>query len=422
MKEDFLHYIWQYKKMDVLHLATPEGEPIVINYIGEKNTNAGPDFFNAQLIIGAQKWAGNVEIHVKSSDWYVHSHELDSNYDNVILHVVWEYDVDVFRKDNTKIPILELKSRVDVSLLSNYSNLVLATHKWINCETQLVTLGAFVLDNWLERLYIERLEEKSKLITQLLDQTQNNWEAVLFWLLAKNFGLKINGDAFMSVARSFDFSIIRKQSSVISIEALLFGQSKLLDENIEEHYYNTLKKEYSFLKTKFSIDNTGIAKPMFFRLRPANFPTIRLSQLANLYAKEVGLFSRVITISTLESFYDLFSVETSPFWETHFTFGKISKKQKKKLSKDFIDLLLINTIIPLRFAYAKSVGKSINEDVFLMLQNMKSEKNSIVDKFMALNNFKDSALTSQAVLQLKNKYCDHNKCMDCAIGNKIMAS
>lgn len=340
MKEAFLHYIWENKTFDVLQLYTSENKPVEILHVGTKNQNSGPDFFNARLVINHQKWAGNVEIHLKSSDWYAHHHELDSNYDNVILHVVWEHDVEVFRKDNTKIPTLQIRDFIKPHFLDNYKGLIEKDSSWINCESQFPEVNSFLLENWLERLYVERLEDKSNVISELLKISQNNWEAVLFVMLSKNFGLKVNADAFMSMAQSFDFSVLRKQSTLISIEALLFGQSKLLDEHTESDYFNKLAKEYAFLKTKFNLSNIGVVTPQFFRLRPANFPTIRLSQLANLYAREKGLFSKVINVGSLERFYELFSVGVSPFWETHFTFKKSSKAQQKKLSKTFIDLLI----------------------------------------------------------------------------------
>ncbi|MGB6268003.1 MAG: DUF2851 family protein, partial [Olleya sp.] len=383
--------------------------------------NAGPDFFNAQLTIDNQLWAGNVEIHIKSSDWFVHNHEVDANYDNVILHVVWEHDTNVFRKDNTQIPTIELKKYVSQSALNNYHKLFNSKQTWINCENTIADINPFVINNWLERLFFERLERKAKGIEAILKQSNNNWEAVLFKLLAKNFGLKVNSDSFLSLANSFDFSIVRKQQSNLqSLEALFFGQASLLDDDIQEPYYQNLQKEYTFLKQKFSLENRGVAQFQFFRLRPPNFPTIRLSQLANVYHLHQNLFSKIIVSDNLEDFYKLFSVSTSPFWDTHYTFDKASKTSKKQITKAFIDLLLINTIIPLKFCYAKQQGKSIEEELIKLMEQLKPEKNSIVDKFKILKVEAKSALHSQAIIQLKNKYCDKNQCLKCAIGNTIL--
>jgi len=224
MQEDFLHYLWKHKKFDTLNLKTTQGEQITLIFVGEHNHNSGPDFFNSQLKIAEQLWAGNVEIHVKSSDWFLHNHETDKAYDNVILHVVWEHDTEIFRKDNSEISTLELKDYVDKSVLQKYQQLFSNTNKWINCENNFAEVDDFVLDNWLERLYFERLERKSEDINQLLKTSKNNWEAVLFKMLAKNFGLKVNGESFFSLANSFDFSILRKlQTKQQNLEALFFG-------------------------------------------------------------------------------------------------------------------------------------------------------------------------------------------------------
>jgi hypothetical protein len=421
MKEDFLHYLWKHKKIITKNLKTTTGELVTIKNVGKHNHNTGPDFFNAQLEIGKQLWAGNLEIHIKSSDWYLHNHETDSNYDNVILHVVWEHDTEIFRKDNTQIPTLELKHYIAPEALNSYQKLFSTSQKWINCENDFASIKEFTISNWLERLYFERLERKANNITLVLEQSTNNWEAVLFKMLAKNFGLKVNGEAFASIANAFDFSIIRKQQSkLLSIEALFFGQAELLNIDCQEPYYLELEKEYLFLKQKFNLSTVGVTPLQFFRLRPPNFPTIRLSQLANVYYKHQNVFSKLIEAKTLEDFYTLFTVETSLFWETHYTFDKASKATKKKLTKNFIDLLLINTIVPLKFSYARHLGKSIDEEILQLLQQIDSEKNSIVNKFNSLKKVSHSALDSQALIQLKTEYCDKNKCLQCAIGNQLL--
>tara|TARA_R110002049_G_scaffold116110_1_gene268448 strand:- start:7656 stop:8927 length:1272 start_codon:yes stop_codon:yes gene_type:complete len=421
MQEDFLHYIWKHKKFDVSNIKTQANDAISVVSVGQHNLNSGPDFFNAQLKIGNQLWAGNVEIHIKSSDWFLHNHETDANYDNVILHVVWEHDTDVFRKDNTAIPVLELKNHISKQALHNYEKLFSKSQKWINCEADFTEVDDFKIQNWLERLYFERLERKSETIEQLLKDSKNDWEAVLFKMLVKNFGLKVNGDAFLSMANSFDFSIVRKmQSNQIGLEALFFGQSDLLGTSVQEGYYLQLSKEYQFLKNKFKLSNQNVLPVQFFRLRPPNFPTIRLSQLASLYHEHQNSFSKIMEAKTLEAFYDIFSLGTSAFWESHYTFGKSSRSSKKVLTKNFIDLLLINTIIPIKFSYAKHQGKPIDDDIVNLVQQIASEKNSIIDKFNSLKNISNSALQSQALLQLKNNYCDKNKCLQCAIGNSLL--
>ncbi|MCK5401879.1 MAG: DUF2851 family protein, partial [Flavobacteriaceae bacterium] len=306
MQEDFLHYLWKHKKINRTNLKTTNGELISIVVVGQHNLNSGPDFFAAQIKIDGQLWAGNVEIHVKASDWFVHNHETDMAYDNVILHVVWDYDTDIYRKGNTMIPTLELKQYVTKKALQNYQKLFSKTQKWINCENDFETVDDFMIQNWLERLYFERLKRKSHDIEKLLKISKNNWEAVLFKMLAKNFGLKVNGEAFLSISNSFDFSVLRKvQSKQPCLEALFFGQAGLLEDDNQDVHYLKLAIEYQFLKQKFNLTNQGVLPLQFFRLRPPNFPTIRLSQLASLYHQYQNLFSIIIKTNSIQDLYKL---------------------------------------------------------------------------------------------------------------------
>ncbi|CDF80213.1 conserved hypothetical protein (DUF2851) [Formosa agariphila KMM 3901] len=421
MQEDFLHYLWKYKKFDDSALQTVKGEAIQLIQVGQHNFNSGPDFFNAQLNIDHQLWAGNVEIHVKASDWYVHHHEIDPAYDNVILHVVWEHDVDIFRKDNSEIPTLELKDIVSKSALNGYRQLFSKTQRWINCEQDFATVDDFILQNWLERLFFERLERKANDMQLLLKASNNDWEAVLFKLLAKNFGLKVNGEAFFSLAAYIDFKIIRKiQNKPITLEAVLFGQSGLLDVEVEDAYFKSLKTEYMLLCQKFGLTQHHIMPFQFFRLRPPNFPTIRLSQLAQVYVKNKNLFSKIIEAKTKQDYYDLFSVHTSSFWETHYTFQKTSRKVNKSTTENFIDLLIINTIIPVKFSYSKNLGAINTEEIIALITEVEPEHNSIIEKFESLKPISKSALQSQGLIQLKNEYCNNKKCLYCAVGSAIL--
>jgi len=421
MQENFLHYIWKHKKFDTSNLKTINGEPITLFSVGQHNLDSGPDFFNSQIKINNQLWAGNVEIHVKSSDWFVHNHENDKAYDNVILHVVWEHDTEVYRKDNRPIDTLELKTYVSKATLENYEKLFSVSQKWINCEKDFASVDNFKIESWLERLYFERLERKAIDIENLLKQSTNNWEAVLFKMLSKNFGLKVNGDSFLSIANSFDFSVLKKsQAKLESIEALLFGQAELLESDFQDTYYLKLQNEYKFLKQKFNLNNTGVVSPKFFRLRPPNFPSIRLSQLAKLYFSHHNLFAAIIETNTIKEFYKLFTVEASSYWETHYMFGKTSKLSRKKLTKQFVDLLLINTIIPIKFSFAKYKSKDINDEIIKLIKEISTEKNSIVVAFNRLKPVSKSAIQSQALIQLKANYCDMNKCLQCEIGNVLL--
>lgn len=421
MQEDFLHFLWKHKKFDVLNIKTTKAETIQLMDVGQHNHNSGPDFFNAKLKIEGQLWAGNVEIHIKSSDWYTHQHETDKTYDNVILHVVWEHDAEVYRKDNSIVPTLLLQEFVPKNLIENYHWLFSKRQRWINCESNFAEVDNFTLINWKERLFIERLERKSQQIERLLNDSNQHWEAVLFIMLFRNFGLKVNADAFESIAKSIDFGVVRKlQSHPEQLEALFFGQAGLLESNTEESYYQNLKKNYQYLQQKFKLETLGVVPVQFFRLRPPNFPTIRFSQLAQLYHKHYNLFSQVISKSRIEDIYDLLAVETSGYWQTHYSFTSISKSSKKRLTKSFIDLLIVNTILPIKYCFSKYKGNDENDAIFSLAASIKSEDNSIIKKFNQLAPVSESALDSQALLQLKSNYCDANKCLQCAIGNSLI--
>jgi len=420
MKEDFLHHVWQFKKFDIANLKTTKGESIQILNSGQYLQLTGPDFFNAQLIIGNQKWAGNVEIHLKSSDWYVHNHEKDSNYDSVILHVVWEYDVPIFRKDDSEIPTLELKEYVALTDLHKYQSLV-SQKSWIYCENEIGNVDDFIFKNWQERLFFERLERKSQLIFELAAITNHDWEAVLFCLLAKNFGLNTNGEMFYEIAKSIPFSVVRKESySSESLEALLFGQANLLSQDFQDNYAKELQKSYNYLVLKYQLHEKVFGLVEFFKHRPDNFPTIRLAQLANLYFHQKNLFSLVMNGTSINELYQIFNVGVSQYWETHYNFDKNSSKKMKKLSKSFIDLLVINTIIPLRFAYARSQQKEITQELIDLAILIPAEKNAILEKFYSFGVNSKNAYESQSLMQLKKNYCDNKKCLDCAIGYFIL--
>ena len=421
MKENLLHFVWKLKLFSTAQLKSTNGEIIEIISAGTANPNSGPDFLNAKLVINQQLWAGNVEIHLNSSDWYAHNHEIDENYDSVILHVVWEHSVDVFRKTNQPITTLALKNYISKELLDNYQQLFSKNKNWINCEKDITSVDSFILTNWLERLYVERLENKSEQIQNTVNKLNNNWEAALFVLLAKNFGLKINSEAFMNFANSFDFSIVRKVSGNLEqLEALFFGQAGLLSNESESEYFNKLKKEYNFLKVKFQLTPISNGQVQFFRLRPNNFPTIRLSQLAMVYHSHQNLFSKIVETEAIKEFYALFDLATSTFWETHYTFENSSKKSVKVITKPFIDLLLINTIIPMKFLYLKSLGKSDLSSALSIIAQIKPEKNEIISKFTELNIKSKTAFETQALLQLKNEYCNKQLCLSCAVGKELL--
>ena len=421
MREDFLHYVWSYKLFSMLDLQTFNNSRLKILKSGVHNLNSGPDFLNATIAIDDLLWVGNVEIHVKSSDWYLHNHEIDGNYDTVILHVVWEHDTEVFDSNSQPIPTLELKGLVAEELLQKHQELTSKELRWIPCEKLIATADSFVLDNWLERLYFERLEQKSILIDELLVATNTDYEAVLFQLLAKNFGLQTNAAAFLKLAQSFRFSILRKERfDLLSLQALLFGQAGFLVAEIEDPYYKKLQESYVYLQSKHQLKPVQNKQFQFFRMRPTNFPTIRIAQLGVVYHAHQHLFSELMHFTKREDYYQFFSMDLPDFWNTHYTFQKTSPKRIKKITKAFVDLLLINTIIPLKFNYLKSRGE-MDAAVFLdLIRQLSPEKNAIISKFTALNIPSESAFSTQALLELKNSYCANKRCLNCAIGNDLL--
>ncbi len=420
MQEEFLHYLWVNKKLPFTQLKTHLNESLEINHFGQYLQNAGPDIFNAQISIDQQKWAGNIEIHIKSSDWYVHNHEKDSNYDNVILHVVWENDSPIFRKDNSEIPTLELKNYVQLSEIYKYQSLI-TSKSWINCENQIAKIDDFVWNNWLESLFLNRLERKSEIIDKRLQETNHNWEAVFFEMLAKSFGLNTNGDCFLQLARSIPYSIIRKESlNVENLEALFFGKLNLLEEDLEDEYYFKLQNKWNYLKLKYNLQEEFGLQPQFFKLRPDNFPTIRLSQLIHLISNKLNLFSQLILANSYSEIKQLLKSETSEYWKSHYDFSKTSKTKSKFLTDQFIDLLIINTIIPIKFSYEKTLGKLNFEELVMLLEAIPSEKNSILEKFTEFQIKSENAFQSQSLLELKNEYCNKKKCLKCAVGLQLL--
>ncbi|UGU17083.1 DUF2851 family protein [Sinomicrobium kalidii] len=423
MKEDFLHYLWKFQKFRGENLYTSAGERVEVVTTGQHNSNSGPDFFNAKLRIGGQLWAGNVEIHLKSSDWYVHRHEKDPAYDNIILHVVWEDDMPVFRRDDSTVPAVELKDIVPETTFENYTTLLKGNYYFINCEKDIGNVPPFLRYNYLERLFFERLEQKSLAVFRDLEDSRNDWEAVFFKNLMKNFGLKVNGESFRSIADTVGYGTVRKvRDNQFRLEALLFGQAGLLDTiETPDSYTAQLCREYAYLKHKYRLSAEGIIRPRFHKLRPANFPTLRLSQLANLYFEKEKLFAAAMQAGHIREFYDLFDSVASGYWDCHYTFGKASgKKRVKKMSRSFIDLLVINTVIPLKFCYARYTGMEVNVAITELAGSLKPERNRITDKYAEAGVQAKNAGESQAMLQLYNDYCSGNRCLECTIGHHLL--
>lgn len=422
MKESFLHLVWQQQLIQNKKIYTTEGEELIIHHPGEVNLLQGPDFSSAMIEIANQKWAGNIEIHLKSSDWYAHQHQKDTSYSNVILHVVFEHDIEVFDLQSNSVPTLELSTLIKGSALQNYNELMQQSQYWIFCENKIKAFDTFKWQHWMERLYVERLERKVGEIELIFNKTKQDWEATFFLLLAKSFGGNLNGAIFLKAFSQVEFIVIRKQIANNKTASLLFGLLGLLKESsFEDLYCQILKKRFDDQRQKYRLEEFPLPKLNFFWCRPHNFPTIRLAQLIAFYEKHKTVFSKVLGLGeNLKSYQDFFDIEIDEYWKTHYNLDKVSKKSSKKISKNFLDLLLMNVVIPFLFLYAKKMGTDESYLLDLMYQ-ISPEKNNIVAKFSALDVKSKSALETQALLTLKKEYCDKERCAACDLGVHIIA-
>ncbi|MFZ4740507.1 MAG: DUF2851 family protein [Bacteroidales bacterium] len=421
MTEEFLHYLWKFKLLKG-ELLLSNGDKVEIIHQGTHNTDAGPDFFNAKLKIGDTVWAGNVEIHTKASDWYLHQHQNDMAYDTIILHVVYQNDIDVKRKNNEIIPQLEIKNAFDTNLFSKYQDFI-SNKNWIPCEKIFKNTNQFILKIWLERLLIERIERKTLEIKAKFISNNNNFEESFYQILAKNFGFKLNALPFELLANSLPISILAKhKNSDFQLAALFFGQAGLLNEGFKDAYPQSLYVEYEFLKKKYHLNSIAGHLWKFLRLRPSNFPTIRIAQFSNLIYQSKHLFSKIIEADDIQTVYQLFQVSASSYFDNHYSFDEsIEIKKTKFIGKSTIDLLIINTIVPMLFFYASEKDDKVYQERGLrFLEQIKPENNSIIKKWISISCTVENAFQSQALLELKNNYCNHKKCLQCSIGNDLL--
>lgn len=421
MKEELLHYLWRTKRFDFSDLKTTQGEPIQLFQVGDYNTHAGPDFLNARIRIGDTTWAGNVEMHLCASEWLRHGHTSDKAYDNVILHVVLEEDVPITRPNGERIPCLEMKMLIEPKLATKYLEL-LHSESWIPCQAQFAQVSEMTRTLWLERLLVERLEQKTAIIADALQQNQYNWEETFYQLLARNFGMQVNTEPYELLAKSTPLLLLAKhKNSLMQIEALLFGQAGLLEEDFEDAYPNQLKNEYAFLRKKYGLTPIRGESWKFGRLRPASFPTVRIAQFATLIFQSSHLFSKMLVATNVEEIENMLELKLSNYWLTHYKFDKISKKNVKKLGKNSIYLIVINTIAPFLFLYGKWKQEDHFQDrAFALLEQVPAEENQVIEHWKSLGVAPASAYQTQALLQLKKHYCDAKRCLNCAIGNAIL--
>ncbi len=423
MPEEFSQYIWENQLFIAENLKTTSNEKLEIITTGKRNTDSGPDFFNAKIKLDETIWAGNIEIHKKASDWQKHKHQDDKNYDNVILHVVETGDEQIYRNNGKAIPTLILK--YPEHLKNNYQNL-LEAQTWIACQNQFHKIDPIVLQLGFNRLMIERLENKTEEILTRLQQNNNDWNETFYQMLARMFGFKVNAVPFELLAKSLPIKILAKhKNNLFQLEALLFGNSGLLNNQLlGDDYYLKLRDEYSFLYKKYKLQGIESHLWKFMRLRPVNFPTVRISQLAALIYHSQNLFSKIIETENIDKLKELFKIKASEYWDAHYNFNKSSKKTvTKELGETSANLLIINVVIPFLFVYGEKQNQHhLKNRALEFLEKLPAENNSVITNWRELGIQAHSAFDSQALLQLKNCYCETKKCLNCHIGVKLVAT
>jgi hypothetical protein len=421
MKEEFLHAAWQFGLFDKNRLLTDQGDEVEVIHPGIYNRNSGPDFFNGRIRLNGIQLAGNIEIHIKSDDWYAHGHEMDAAYENVILHVVWDTGKPVKCRDRN-IPTLSIKNKVWPRVLENY-NYLMGSMERIPCEKRITAVPDGIVRMWLTRMTAERLQQKAETAKALVSELKYSPEQAFFILLAGNFGFHVNKAPFEELARLIDVKLFAKhKSSLFQIEALLFGCSGLLDRELPDAYAREMQKEYSFLRLKYGLSSMNPAAWKFGRTRPANFPSIRMAQLAALIFQSKFLMSSILEAESAASLRKLFSAKPSPYWQERYDFGKPAKKTSGSLSDASIDLLLVNTVAPfLYFSGIRAANEEWKEKALSILESVKPEQNRITSIWREAGFAARCAADSQGMIHLFRQYCSNKLCLQCAVGNKILS-
>jgi hypothetical protein len=420
--EDFLHFIWKYRLFNSAKLVCSDGEELQVLHPGILNRNAGPDFSDAKLIIDQTVWVGHVEIHLKSSDWLLHGHQNDAFYDAVILHVVFEHDNPVYRTDGSLVPVLVLDGLFQDRVLNNYKTLI-ANANYFPCERHISSLDQIHIYSFLSRVVVERFEQKAEEVFEKLNSNRGDWEQVFYCFLARNFGFKVNAVPFELLSIVTPLHILSKhKNNAVQIEALLFGQAGFLEQEFFENYPLQLQREYSFLKKKYGLVPMNAAVWKFLRMRPQNFPTIRIAQFAALIVKSNQLFSKMLKRDTLSDLYTVFNdLPVNEYWLTHYHFNKTTNRVIVQPGKGSIDNIIINTVCLFLFCYGKYTDQSgLSDRASDFLERIPSECNAIVNQYSSAGIDIPNALTSQALLQLNKYYCNEKKCLNCTLGLKIL--
>lgn len=416
MNERLLQFIWQHQYFNKNELCTTAGEELRILHPGIYNNHQGPDFTQARVQIGSLVFAGHIELHIRTSDWQRHRHDDDDNYRNVILHVVWNHDLQGLQP----IAVLVLENRVSNLLLDQYSLLMQQPH-FIACNKMAAKVGALTWQQWGKQLIVERLIQRSAAIAEYLAENHQHWEESFWWWLARNFGAKVNASAFESMAKTIPvLTLARHKSQLHQLEALLFGQAGLLNRKFEEDYPKMLQKEYRYLQKKYGLSPS--AYPLYFlRMRPVNFPSVRIAQLAALIHQSAQLFSVIRDTPMVTDVKNLFDVTANDYWHYHYLFDEASAYKPKHIGSQMIDSLIINAVCPALFAYGHINNEQEHRDKALRwLSETAAEKNVIISAFNQIGIFPANASDSQALLEMKSNYCDQKKCLDCDIGNAIL--
>ncbi|WP_159466842.1 DUF2851 family protein [Dyadobacter sp. 3J3] len=435
MNEDLLSFIWQFQYFDAVNLKNEEGERIQIILTGHKNANAGPDFSDARIRIDGVEWVGSVEIHTKSSDWLLHQHSENEAYESVIIHVVWENDVTIFRPDKTILPVISLKGLVRLSILERYSALMDAREFYENpgiaCQEQFADVNELQKFSMLDRVLLERLDKKASNVLELYQANQQDWEETAYQWLGQHFGFKLNDPAFLRLTQIIPLKILQKHRTQSSqLEGLLFGSAGLIPdkskgEEIEDFYIEALRREYQFLSNKYQISHLQMNAHefKFLRLRPAGFPTIRISQFADLISKNGTFFSSIISAENVKSLHQLFNLKQSDYWIHHFQFGKLSKSNVPVMGKDAVNLLIINAAVPLLVAYSRQRQQpELLDKALTWLSEIPAENNRITREWEILGMKVKTAADSQSLIEWYNHYCTNKKCLECTVGAALIRS
>ena len=410
MKEEFIYYLWENRLLSK-DLMTIDGEDVYVISVGNRNYDSGPDFLDARVKIGNTLWVGHVEIHVNASDWFRHGHQDDDAYKNVILHVVYSNDT-----ERLNIPTVEIKGKFDESIYARYNGFI-RSRRWIPCEKIIAGIQQFTWLSWLERIVVERLESEVKDVFSVFAMNKSDWEETLYQRIMRYCGLKVNNDAFERLAQLLPLRILRKHiDNPIQIEAMFFGCAGFLEQEFTEAHPVLLQREYKILKSKFNLTTMPKSYWKFLRLRPPNFPTIRLAQMASMVCSCGNLFSKLLTINDLDSVQNLFDVEVNEYWNTHFQFEKPSTARKKSLGSTAVDILIINAVIPVLFSYGiYHDNQDLKNKSLGFLNMMEPEDNLVIRKFEKLGVGVENAQQTQALLQLYNCYCRRRKCLNCRV-------